>query len=281
MNSKTYQLSIWLKKLIMYLLLTAFAMLFLLPLFFLLMGSFKAESELFRVPFQWLPDRFNLDNYVRMFASIPFFRYLKNTLIIVVFNMIGSVASCSLIAYGFSRLRWPGRDKVFILVLITMVLPYQVTLIPLYLMYTKMKWVGTFLPLIVPCFFGNGFYIFLFRQFFVGIPKEMSEAARIDGANEFGIYAKLIMPISKPVIASVCILAFTRSWNDFLGPLVFLGDDKLYTLSLAASMLKSPLNPNWAMLLTLGVVMVVPVFILFFVMQKYFIQGISMSGIKG
>lgn len=281
MNSKTYQLSIWLKKLIMYLLLTAFAMLFLLPLFFLLMGSFKAESELFRVPFKWLPDRFNLDNYVRMFASIPFFRYLKNTLIIVVFNMIGSVASCSLIAYGFSRLRWPGRDKVFILVLITMVLPYQVTLIPLYLMYTKMKWVGTFLPLIVPCFFGNGFYIFLFRQFFVGIPKEMSEAARIDGANEFGIYAKLIMPISKPVIASVCILAFTRSWNDFLGPLVFLGDDKLYTLSLAASMLKSPLNPNWAMLLTLGVVMVVPVFILFFVMQKYFIQGISMSGIKG
>ena len=170
---------------------------------------------------------------------------------------------------------------LFILVLVTMVLPYQVTLIPLYLMYTKMKWVGTFLPLTVPCFFGNGFFIFLFRQFFVGIPKEMSEAARIDGCNEFGIYLKLVMPISKPVIASVCILAFTRSWNDFLGPLVFLGDDRLYTLSLAASMLKSPLNPNWAMLLTLGVVMVIPVFILFFVMQKYFIQGISMSGIKG
>lgn len=281
MNQTMYQLKIWLRKLFMYVLITAFAMIFLLPLFFLLMGSFKAESELFRVPFHWLPDRFSLDNYRELFSSIPFFLYLKNTMIIVIFNIIGSVVSCSLSAYGFSRLRWPGRDKVFILVLLTMVLPYQVTLIPLYLMYTKMKWVGTFLPLIVPSFFGNGFYIFLFRQFFVGIPKEMSEAARIDGANEFRVFLQLIMPISKPVIASVCILAFTRSWNDFMGPLVFLGNDKLYTLSLAASMLKSRLEPNWILLLTLGVVMVFPVLILFFVMQKYFIQGISMSGIKG
>lgn len=280
-NDTMYKMGIWTRKAIMYLILAAFAMIFLLPMFFILMGSFKAESELFRVPFKWLPDRFSLDNYKRMFASIPFFRYFRNTMIIVISNIIGSIISCSLVAYGFARLKWPGRDKVFMLVLVTMVLPYQVTLIPLYLMYTKMKWVGTFLPLIVPCFFGNGFFIFLFRQFFVGIPKEMSEAARIDGANEFRIYYQLIMPISKPVIASVCIMAFTRSWNDFLGPLVFLGSDDLYTLSLAASMLKSNLNPNWAMLLTLGVVMVFPVLVLFFVMQKYFIQGISMSGVKG
>ena len=152
MNSKTYKMKIWLNKAFMYVLLAAFAMIFLLPLFFLLMGSFKAESELFRVPFHWLPDHFNLDNYKRLFEQIPFFRYFKNTMIIVICNIAGSVISCSLTAYGFARLRWPGRDKVFILVLVTMVLPYQVTLIPLYLMYTKMKWVGTFLPLTVPCF---------------------------------------------------------------------------------------------------------------------------------
>lgn len=186
-----------------------------------------------------------------------------------------------MIAYGFSRLRWPGRDKVFMIVLATMILPYQVTMIPLYLMFTKMHWVGTFLPLIVPQFFGNAFYIFLLRQFLTGVPKEITESSRIDGANEFEIFLKVIMPISKPALASVAIMAFIRAWNDFLGPLVFLGSDRLYTLSLAASMLKSNYDPNWDLLLPLGVVMVLPVLLLFFVLQKYFIQGITMSGIKG
>lgn len=280
-NKYFYKAGIFLQKFLIYFLLLSFAMLFLVPFFFLLMGSFKTTSELFRVPSQWLPDRFHLDNYVELFTTIPFFLYLKNTLIIVIFNMTGAVFSNSLIGYGFARLRWPGRDKVFMLVLVTMILPYQVTLIPLYLMFTKMKWVGTFLPLIVPCFFGNAFYIFLMRQFLIGIPKEITESAHIDGASEFRIFWNLILPISKPVLASVAIMAFVRSWNDFLGPLVFLGDDKLYTLSLAASMLKSKLDPNWDMLLTLGVVMVLPVLFLFFILQKYFIQGISMSGIKG
>lgn len=245
------------------------------------MGAFKAESELFRVPFKWLPDKFILDNFSNMFQSIPFMRYLKNTMIIVVFNIVGSLLSCSLVAYGFSRLRWPGRDKVFILVLITMILPYQVTLVPLFLMFTKIKWIGTFLPLIVPCFFGNPFFIFLLRQFFTGIPQDISEAARIDGASEFTIFSRLILPMAKPALTTVALFAFIRSWNDFLGPLVFLGRDELYTLSLAASMLKSNLDPNWSVLLALGTVMILPVLLIFFVMQKYFIQGIAMSGIKG
>jgi len=133
----------------------------------------------------------------------------------------------------------------------------------------------------VPGFFGNAFYIFLMRQFMIGIPKELSEAARIDGANEFGIFSSVIIPISKPALASVAIMSFMRAWNDFLGPLVFLGNDRLYTLSLAASMLRSNLNPNWELLLALGAVMVIPVLILFFVLQKYFIQGITMGGVKG
>ena len=268
------------KNTLMYLVLTAFAMLFLIPFFFLLMGSFKAESELFRVPFKWLPDHFTFRNYEQLFTSIPFFRYFMNTMLIVACNILGSLLSCSLVAYGFARLNWPGRDKLFMVVLVTMILPYQVTLVPLFLLFTKMKWVGTFLPLTVTCFFGNPFFIFLLRQFFAGIPKEITEAAKIDGAGHFRIYCRLIMPMAKPALTTVAIFAFTRSWNDFLGPLVFLGNDKLYTLSLAASMLKSKLDPNWSMLLTLGVVMVCPVLVLFFIMQKYFIQGISMSGIK-
>ena len=265
----------------LYAFLIVLAILFILPIFYLFMGSFKAESELFRVPFKWLPDKFQFGNFINMFSSIPFFKYLKNTMIIVVCNIVGSLLSCSLVAYGFARLRWPGRDKVFILVLITMILPYQVTLVPLFLMFTKMKWIGTFLPLTVTCFFCNPFFIFLLRQFFTGIPQDISEAARIDGAGEFTIFSKLVIPMAKPALTTVAIFAFIRSWNDFLGPLVFLGKDELYTLSLAASMLKSNLDPNWSLLLALGAVMILPVLILFFVMQKYFIQGIAMSGIKG
>ena len=265
----------------LYAFLIVLAILFILPIFYLFMGSFKAESELFRVPFKWLPDKFQFGNFINMFSSIPFFKYLKNTMIIVVCNIVGSLLSYSLVAYGFARLRWPGRDKVFILVLITMILPYQVTLVPLFLMFTKMKWIGTFLPLTVTCFFGNPFFIFLLRQFFTGIPQDISEAARIDGAGEFTIFSRLVIPMAKPALTTVAIFAFIRSWNDFLGPLVFLGKDELYTLSLAASMLKSNLDPNWSLLLALGAVMILPVLILFFVMQKYFIQGIAMSGIKG
>jgi len=276
-----YKIGIMIQKSIIYLFLLIFAMGFLLPFFFLLTGSFKTSSELFSVPFRWFPKRITLENYQQVFTKIPFFRYLKNTVIIVVLNIIGALASNSLIAYGFSRLRWPGRDKIFIIVIATMILPYQVTLIPLYLMYTKIGWIGTFLPLTLPGFFGNAFFIFLMRQFLVGIPKELTESARIDGAGEFTIFLKLMMPISKPVLATVAIMSFMNSWKDFLGPLVFLGSDRLYTLSLAASMLRSNLNPNWELLLALGVVMVLPVLILFFVLQKYFIQGITMSGIKG
>lgn len=280
-NLKLYRLGVFVRRLLIYVFLFLFALCFLLPFFFLLTGSFKTSSELFSVPFHWLPKQWTFSNYRQVFTNIPFFRYLKNTMIIVVANIVGALISNSLIGYGFARLRWPGRDKVFMIVIATMILPYQVTLIPVYLMYTKIRWVGTFLPLIVPGFFGNAFFIFLMRQFLVGIPKEITESARIDGANEFTIFLRLMMPISKPVLATVAIMSFMNSWKDFLGPLVFLGDDKLYTLSLAASMLRSNLNPNWELLLALGVVMVLPVLILFFVLQKYFIQGITMSGIKG
>lgn len=275
------KLPIYFEKLILYALLLVLATCFIIPFLFLFLGSFKVSSELFRVPFKWLPDKFQLGNYKEMFQSIPFFLYLKNTLIIVFFNVFGSVLSSSFIAYGFARLRWPFRDQVFIIVIVTMILPFQVTMIPLFLMFSKMGWIGTFLPLTVTCFFGNPFYIFLIRQFLLAIPEELTLAARVDGANEFKIYAKIIMPLARPCLATVAIFAFMRSWNDFIGPLVFLANDKLYTLSLAAQLLRSNLDPKWNVLLAMGVIMVLPVLIIFFLLQKYFIQGIAMSGIKG
>lgn len=277
-KSKVYST---IEQLILYIILLTLAAAFVIPFVFLFLGSFKESSELFRVPFKWLPDHFQLGNYKEMFTAIPFFKYLKNTLFIVVFNVVGSLISSSFIAYGFSRLKWPHRDKVFMIVLVTMILPFQVTMVPLFLMYTKMHWIGTFLPLTVTCFFGNPFYIFLLRQFFLSIPEELTESARIDGAGEFRIYATMILPLAKPVLATVAIFAFIRTWNDFIGPLVFLADDDLYTLSLAAQLLRSNLDPRWHVLLALGVVMILPVLIIFFLLQKYFIEGVAMSGIKG
>lgn len=160
-----------LKKVVMYAVLILFAMLFLVPFFFLLMGSFKEQSELFRVPFKWLPDRFSLKNYRELFTSIPFFTYFRNTMIIVVCNIIGSLLSCSVVAYGFARLNWPGRDKVFMIVMVTMILPYQVTLVPLFLLFTKLKWVGTFLPLTITCFFGNPLFYLSPAAVFCGNPE--------------------------------------------------------------------------------------------------------------
>ena len=280
-DSIEYSPGVMARKIIMYAILTLISVAFVAPIAFMFLGAFKTTRELARVPFKWLPDRFSFTNFKAVFDKIPFFLYLKNTLIIVFFNMIGSLVSNSLVAYGFSRIKWPGRDKVFILVIVTMILPFQITMVPLYLMFNKWGWIGTFLPLTFTCFFGYPFYIFLIRQFLIGIPAELSAAAKIDGAGEFRIFWQLTLPLAKPVLATVAIFAFMKSWNDYIGPLIFLSDQKLYTLSLAASMLKSNLDPQWTVLLSLGAMLVMPVLILFFLLQKYFIQGVTMSGIKG
>jgi multiple sugar transport system permease protein len=265
----------------LFLFLSLLAFLFVVPLFWLLTCSFKQPAELFAVPVQWLPETFSFKNYTRMFGYFPFMRYLKNTLIIVFFNIVGSTASSAVVAYGFSRLRWKGRDKVFVLVLVTMILPFQVVMVPLFMMFQQIGWIGTFLPLTLTCFFGNPFYIFLMRQFFLSLPEELNEAARIDGSGEFRTFIQIAMPLSLPVLATAAIFSFLRSWNDFIGPLIFLANDKLYTLAIGAQLIRSRLQPNWEILMPLGVVMVLPVLVIFFIMQKYFIQGIAMSGIKG
>jgi multiple sugar transport system permease protein len=254
---------------------------FIVPFFWLISSSFKEPSELFQVPVRWFPKAIQFANYEKMFNTIPFWLYLGNTVNIVIWNIIGSLISCSLVAYGFSRLRWPGRDKVFILVLVTMILPFQVTMIPQFLMFQKLGWVGTPLPLTVTAFFGNPFYIFLLKQFFSVLPDELTQAARIDGAGEFRIFWQICIPLARPAMATVAIFSFMRCWNDYIGPLLYLSDNRQYTLSIGVQLIRSTLDPKWEVLMAAGVVMVMPVLVIFFLTQKYFIQGISMSGIKG
>lgn len=266
---------------IVYIILIIFALLYIIPFIWLLSGSLKSSSELFANPPIWIPEKLQWSNFTTAFSEFPFLLYLKNTLIITFSTIIGAVISNSLIAYGFSRIEWKGRDAVFILVLATLMLPFQVLMIPLFILFKNLGWIGTFLPLIIPAFFGNPFFIFLLRQFFLGIPKELSESAKIDGASEFFIYWKIILPLSKPILTTVVIFSFIQAWGDFIGPLVFLSDNNLYTLSLGIQQIMSENDPRWPLLMAVGVAMTLPVIIIFFMLQKYFIQGITFTGSKG
>ncbi|OAS82893.1 sugar ABC transporter ATP-binding protein [Metabacillus litoralis] len=268
-------------KLFVYLILILFSLAFVVPFLWLISGSLKDSSELFANPPVWIPEALNWSNYKEAFSAFPFFLYLKNTLIVVVFTCIGAVLSNSLIAYGFSRIEWKYRDGIFIIVLATLMLPFQVIMIPLFLLFKEIGWIGSFYPLIVPHFFGNAFFIFLLRQFFKGIPKELSEAAKMDGASEFTVFWKVILPLSKPILATVVIFQFIEAWRDFLGPLIFLSDNSHYTLSLGVQQIMSQNDPRWGLLMAIGVAMTLPIIIIFFFLQRYFIEGITFTGSKG
>ena len=257
------------------------AFVFIVPFLWMAFSSLKLPAELFIVPMQWLPRKPQWHNYIRIFTEFPFLTDLRNTGVLVVANIVSAVASNTFIAYGFSKIEWRGRELLFYVVLATLILPFQVVMIPLFILFHTLHWIGTLLPLTVPGFFGTAFFIFLLRQFYMSIPNELCYAAKIDGASELRIYARIILPLSTPAITTVIIFSFLRTWNDFIGPLIFLTDDRLYTLSLGAQQIMHNLDPKWDMLLTLGVVMTLPVLVVFFLLQKYFIQGIAMTGIKG
>ncbi|MCE5199539.1 MAG: carbohydrate ABC transporter permease [Armatimonadota bacterium] len=220
-------------------------------------------------------------NYSRGLTFIPFFQELKNTLIVSLLGVIGTILSCSLVAYGLAKTDWKGRHALFIIILSTMMLPAQVTMIPIFAIFAKLGWVDTFLPLIVPSFLGNAFFIFLLRQFFLGIPKELSEAARLDGCNEFEIYRRIVMPLSKPALATVGLFTFMAAWNDFMGPLIYLVNENKYTLSLGLAMFTGQYGSEYGMLMAVSTVVTIPIIVLFFFTQRMFIQGMTMSGIKG
>lgn len=220
-------------------------------------------------------------NYTRAFEMMDFLQNLRNTLFISIAAVLGTLVSCSLVAYSFARIPWRGREVVFIAVLATMMVPYQVTLIPLFAVYSHLGWIGSFKPLIVPYLFGTPFYIFLLRQFFKGIPADLSAAARIDGCSEFGIYARIVLPLAKPALAATALFMFLFQWGDFLNPLIFLQDDRQYTLAVALQQFQSQHESAWGPLMAMSTVITLPVIALFFLTQRTFIQGITMTGLKG
>lgn len=255
--------------------------LILIPLLWTISMALKPNGELYTANF--FPKKIEWGNFYQAVTQIDFFLYLRNTLIIVIPNLIGTVFSSALVGYGFSRFQFKGKRIWFLILLATMMLPGQVTMIPSYLIYRYMGWVNTFLPLIVPCFFGGGaFNVFLLRQFMSGIPKDFDEAARIDGAGSFRIFTHVIMPMTKPALTAVGIFTFMGVWNDFNGPLIYLYDSKKYTLALGLAFFKGLYTSQWNLLMAATVIVMLPVLILFFCAQDLIINGISISsGTKG
>lgn len=232
------------------------------------------------MPPEWIPQPAQWSNYLRATTFIPFFRYFGNTLYIAVFNVVAVMISCSLAAYGFARIRWPGRDALFFVLIATLMIPSGVTLIPSFLIFRALGWVGSFNPLTWPALTGNAFYIFLLRQFFLTIPQELSAAAKIDGANEFQTFWQIILPLARPALAAVSLFTFLANWNDFIGPLIYLGNKDQYTLALGLYGFLGRVRTEWGMLMAASAIMIAPVMILFFFTQRTFIQGITTTGLK-
>jgi multiple sugar transport system permease protein len=261
------------------------AVIMIMPFAFLISSSLKTETQVFQYPIQWIPDPVRWMNYVEALTQKPFYLYFTNTMVIVIFNQIAVLVTASLVGYGFARIEFPGRNFWFAVALATMMLPYYVTMVPQFIMFSRFGWMNSNLPLIIPYFFGGGaFNVFLFRQFFRGIPEDFSDAARIDGCSEFGIYWKIFVPLATPVFITVAIFTFMASWNDFIGPLLYINSPEKFTIALGLAQYRSMMGvgrTRWDLLMAASVAMTAPVILVFFILQRYFIKGVVMSGIKG
>jgi len=266
---------------IIYVVLIVGAVFFLTPFAWMVSTSLKADEQVFSIPPQWIPIPVMWSNYQRLLTEIPFLRYLGNTVFVTVLSVTFYVASSAVVAYGFAKLRFPGREILFYCLLATMVLPPQVTLIPQFVMFQKLGWVGTFLPLIVPALTGSAFAVFLLRQFYTAIPGDISDSARIDGANEWQIFSRIVLPLSRPALATASLFIFIWTWTDFLNPLIYLTDDRLYTLAVGLQQLSSTRAAAWPLLMGGSLLMSLPIIVLFFFAQKTFIEGVSTGGLKG
>ena len=267
---------------IVYLLLIAGSVLCLMPLFWMLRSSLMTNVEIFMVPIRWLPEVFQWENYRDVFETLPFLKYYANSLTLVVFVVSGAVITSSLCAYGLSRINWAGKKIVFTCIMGSMMLPVAVTIIPTFLMFRRIGLTNSLIPLIIPAWLGGGaFYIFLLRQFFLSIPKDLDEAARIDGATHLQIYSKIILPLTKPALVVVGMFAFMNTWNDFLGPLIYLNSDDKYTVALGLQLFVGSYRAEWQLMMAAACLVVIPAILVFMIGQKYLIEGITMTGVKG
>ncbi len=270
-------------KILSYVFLILFIIMFIFPFIWMVSTSLKYPADVYKIPLEIFPRRITLDNFIKGWKYADFGRYTVNTITITILAVCGTLISSSLVGYGFARFKARASEVLFLVVLATMMIPSQVTLIPTYLLFAKLHWLDTFLPLIVPAWFGGGaFNIFLMRQFFKGIPKELDEAAYIDGANSFQIYVKILLPAVKPALLTVGLMSITYNWNDFFNPLIYLQTDTKFTLALGLQFFQTLHgSTDIQMLMAVSLLTLLPVLLLFFVAQKHFIEGIVMSGIKG
>ncbi|EOS58955.1 MULTISPECIES: carbohydrate ABC transporter permease [Paenibacillus] len=273
----------WVNKTIIYVIVTFLAAVILVPFFWMVSTALQADGDIFAWPPQWIPDPPQWHNFVEAWTAMPFNRYLFNTIFIVVLGIIAELISATIVAYGFARFRFPGSGLIFLVLLATMMLPFHVTLIPTFLIWQKFGLVGQFDPLVLRAWTAWGpFYIFLLRQFFMTLPRELDDAAEMDGSNFFQTFVYIMLPQVKPALLAVAIFAFRGYWNDFLGPLIYLSDMKMYTLNVGMYFFMGGVNeaPQWNYLMAMSTLVALPVILLFFMAQRYFIEGITFTGMK-
>jgi multiple sugar transport system permease protein len=267
----------WMRKLPLYLVLVGLCLLVMMPFFWMLLSSLKTNAQLFSLPVRWWVWPLHFDNYTRALSLIPFFAQLRNTVMLSALTVIGNLVSGSFVAYGLSKVDWAGRRLLFAVLIGTMLLPGVVTFVPTYLIFRDLGWLNTYLPLVVPAFLGSPYYIFLFRQFFLTIPESVSEAARVDGASELRIFTKIIVPLSGPAFSTVAVLSFIQAWTEYIGPLIYLNVPNQWTLSLGLSAFLNRYSADWNLMMAAAVVFTVPLVVIFFLANKYFMRGISFN----
>lgn len=262
--------------------LIAMSLLFLVPIYWMVISALKGNSELGAFPPTWFPQWLDWSNFADAVNAMPFFTFFRNTLIITVCVTLFSMVSNLVIAYGFACLEWRGRDRLFYVVLATLFIPFPVTLIPMFDLYARLGWINTFLPLIVPSLFGSAFYVFLLRQFLLQIPKDLLNAARMDGASEWGILWRIVFPQARAALVTVGIFAAVGAWNDFLGPLIYLQDENVQTLSIGLQIfrLNNSQDFQFNQLMAASVLIILPLVVLFFVFQRTFIKGVQIGSFK-
>jgi len=257
------------------------SLIFLLPLYWMIITAFKTQGDILRYPPTWWPEPTTFDNFTEAFGALPFGRFYLNSFAIVILNTLGTVLSSALIGYGFARFKVPGSDFLFGIVLATLALPGEVTLIPVFLLFKYLGWLNTILPLVVPAFFGNAYFIFLFRQFMRGIPRDLMDAAVIDGASQLGVFWYVVTPLSLPVYATVTVFNFLWNWNDFFTPLIYLQKVEQMTVAVGLSYFRGEANTDWGPLMAASLISIIPVLLLFIFAQRYLVEGITITGLKG
>jgi multiple sugar transport system permease protein len=264
-----------------YTVLLVLSALFMIPLYWMFSTAVKTPQQTFAIPPELLPSPVQWENFGQVFEEVPFARFYLNTLFLAGANIVGHLVSVTLVAYGFARLRFPGRNILFLVMLSTLMIPYQVTLVPRFVMFAKLGLINSYWPLILPAFTGTPFLIFLVRQYMMSIPFDLDEAAYIDGATRFDVFWRIIIPLARPALMLVIVFTFIDVWNDFLQPLIYLNDPRMFTVSLGLSFFQGARETNWNLLMAGSVLAMVPPLVLFFFAQKQLIGGISVEGLKG